>query len=147
MKFSALLFVILLVGACSREGSESRPISITAVVPREFCQPRFSQDGAFCEMQRCDVEMPCATEDDQDCDDVLDYGNAFDNCVYICNPEQENADGDYMGDACDPCPNDPANDTDKDGVCGNPYTAAIQALQAVAADHELRLETIEASLE
>ena len=26
--------------------------------------------------------------------------------------------GDGLGDACDPCPNDPTNDTDQDGVCG-----------------------------
>jgi hypothetical protein len=27
--------------------------------------------------------------------------------------------GDGLGDACDPCPNDPTNDADQDGVCGD----------------------------
>ncbi len=45
------------------------------------------------------------------CDDV-------DNCPSVANLNQTNADGDALGDACDACPNDPANDGDGDGVCG-----------------------------
>jgi hypothetical protein len=83
-----------------------------------ICQPAHS--GGACEMDRCEVPGgPCATEEDQDCDGVFDYGEVFDNCVHVCNSGQENADGDYMGDACDPCPNDPGNDIDKDDVCGD----------------------------
>lgn len=42
-----------------------------------------------------------------------------DNCIDAPNPSQSNADGDALGDACDPCPNDPMNDVDGDGVCGD----------------------------
>jgi hypothetical protein len=43
----------------------------------------------------------------------------IDNCPAVANPTQTNADGDALGDACDACPNDAANDTDGDEVCGN----------------------------
>jgi hypothetical protein len=37
----------------------------------------------------------------------------------VANTNQANADGDTLGDACDACPNDSANDVDADTVCGN----------------------------
>jgi hypothetical protein len=40
-----------------------------------------------------------------------------DNCVELSNPTQADADGDGAGDACDPCPLDPGDDPDDDGVC------------------------------
>jgi thrombospondin type 3 repeat protein len=45
--------------------------------------------------------------------------NGQDNCVTNPNPGQQNSDGDALGDACDPCPLDPANDVDHDGLCGD----------------------------
>ena len=37
----------------------------------------------------------------------------------MSNSNQGNSDGDTFGDACDPFPNDPANDVDGDGIGGD----------------------------
>lgn len=49
-------------------------------------------------------------------DDDDGVANDADNCPSVWNPGQENADGDSLGDACDPFPNDPNNDEDGDGL-------------------------------
>ena len=46
-------------------------------------------------------------------------GDLEDNCKIIANESQEDTDGDGAGNACDPCPNDPQDDEDSDGVCGD----------------------------
>lgn len=40
------------------------------------------------------------------------------NTLYGCSIGLD-SDGDFIPDACDPCPNDASNDLDNDGVCGN----------------------------
>jgi hypothetical protein len=63
-------------------------------------------------------------DDDWDNDGIKDN---VDNCPYVYNSDQLDSDGDGMGNACDPCPQDAQNDIDHDGVCGNvdncPYIA------------------------
>lgn len=42
-----------------------------------------------------------------------------DNCPLVDNINQEDMDGDNIGDACDVCPEDAENDMDGDSICGN----------------------------
>jgi hypothetical protein len=56
-------------------------------------------------------DNPCTGGNTQNCDD---------NCQFTANADQTNTDGDGHGDACDACPDDPANDADNDGVCVGP---------------------------
>ena len=42
-----------------------------------------------------------------------------DNCPNVSNENQNDADEDGLGDACDVCPLDADNDADEDGVCGD----------------------------
>jgi hypothetical protein len=65
---------------------------------------------------------------DTDADGVADV---CDNCPTVANADQLDSDGDRIGDACDKCPNDPENDADGDGLCGDvdpdPYDAQVPA--------------------
>jgi hypothetical protein len=58
----------------------------------------------------------CEVSSDIDNDGIL---NTEDNCPDQANPSQEDADNDTIGDVCDPCRDDPDNDIDGDGFCGD----------------------------
>jgi|GEM_PF-1532349 len=53
---------------------------------------------------------------DTDQDSVQDFA---DNCPYVANTDQVDADSDGLGDVCDFCATDPLNDYDGDGICGS----------------------------
>jgi len=53
---------------------------------------------------------------DNDGDGIPDN---VDNCRLTANQDQADRDHDNVGDACDACPDDAANDLDEDGLCGN----------------------------
>jgi hypothetical protein len=55
-------------------------------------------------------DAPCVGGQTLSCDD---------NCVDDGNASQADADSDAIGDVCDACPNDPLNDVDGDGDCGD----------------------------
>jgi hypothetical protein len=83
-----------------------------------------ASDGAVAEA----AASPCGQDTDSDLDNVCDRA---DNCVAVPNPQQEDADGDGIGDVCedqdgdgvpdvrDPCPRDKPDDSDGDGVCNS----------------------------
>jgi len=66
----------------------------------------------------------CDTCTDSDGDGFGEPGYAGntcpdDNCPHTANAGQTDSDNDGQGDACDACPNDPLNDIDGDGICGD----------------------------
>jgi len=72
-------------------------------------------DGVCGDVDNC----PDLSNSDQVNSDGDTLGDACDNCPTVTNQDQEDADSDGLGDACDTCPNDPDNDIDLDGVCGD----------------------------
>jgi hypothetical protein len=78
-------------------------------------------EGGVCDLNRaCDAGLFCTGADicaailDNDSDGVP---NDRDNCVAVSNASQLDADGDSVGDVCDPCPNSSVDDPDGDGIC------------------------------
>jgi len=50
-----------------------------------------------------------------------------DNCPFVSNADQANADSDAGGDVCDTCPLDADDDIDQDGICGDVDNCAASA--------------------
>ena len=72
-------------------------------------------DGILDNIDNC----PYVYNPDQTNSDGDSRGDACDNCPFIDNENQADSDMDGIGDVCDRCPQDPLNDIDNDGVCGN----------------------------
>ncbi len=80
-------------------------------------ESRMGQDNQGGAMTDLYPSSPCADQNgDTDGDGVPDVE---DNCVDVANPGQQDADMDFVGDACDACAGDPVNDVDNDGICGD----------------------------
>ncbi|MCA9773411.1 MAG: thrombospondin type 3 repeat-containing protein, partial [Myxococcales bacterium] len=52
-------------------------------------------------------------------DDGDGVDEEVDNCPFVANAGQEDADGDEIGDACDDCPGEAGRDFDSDGLCAS----------------------------
>ncbi len=70
---------------------------------------------------------------DSDADTVLD---GADNCPLTLNTDQLDTDADGQGDACDPFPNDPANDADGDGIGGDIDNSPLFNPDQADTDHD-----------
>jgi hypothetical protein len=80
-------------------------------VPWKSCDT--DHDGFHESQDQCpDAPGPLAGCPDFDADGITD---ANDNCVHDGNPQQENADGDALGDVCDGTPRGPDFDGDRKG--------------------------------
>lgn len=71
------------------------------------CRIGFGGDGFFC---GTDSDLDGWSDHTLNCSDIRCKA---DNCVYVPNSGQEDADGDGIGDACDP-------DADNDGIMNDP---------------------------
>ena len=72
--------------------------------------------GPFCD------PCPGVSNPDQSADTDCDQAGSScrdDNCPLVANSDQADHDSDDLGDACDPCPFDPGNDLDADGICAD----------------------------
>jgi polyhydroxybutyrate depolymerase len=47
------------------------------------------------------------------------FADPDDNCAFVANADQADADQTCVGDVCEACPNPTGNDVDGDGVCGD----------------------------
>lgn len=102
-----ILLLLSLSISCTQDLDRIKREVSTQSTPQDFCP-----------------DYPIPVEGDNDCDGVEDFGGFYpptppDNCLDLFNPGQEDLDHDNIGDACDACPNDPANDLDIDQVCGD----------------------------
>ncbi|MBN2560853.1 MAG: thrombospondin type 3 repeat-containing protein [Phycisphaerae bacterium] len=101
----------------------------------DACDPDYDGDGVFEDGNGSGIagDSPCTGGNIYNCDDNCPMvrnpgqedadrdlrGDICDNCPEDFNPPQVDSDSDGLGDACDDCPNDPENDVDGDGVCGD----------------------------
>ena len=133
-------------GSCDNEVSDSYGFSVDTDWGDCYCVTDTDTDG-FCDsVDNCPVVVnsdqlntdddgygdACDTylydaNDDADGDGIADCTliitsncpQTYDNCPDTQNANQTDTDSDGLGDACDACPNDSANDADGDGVCGD----------------------------
>ncbi len=87
--------------------------SSTFGLPNVYSAGSMTQD--FSTLRQQGLAGTC-TIPDTDMDGICD---AQDNCPSMANMDQADADGDGVGDVCDTCDNDPANDIDGDTICGD----------------------------
>ena len=92
-------------------------------------------DGTFDDADNSGIvgDTPCTGGETVNCDDNCRFipnpdqadadsdsvGDACDNCPVDNNTFQSDIDGDGIGNVCDNCPDDPDNDIDNDTICGD----------------------------
>jgi hypothetical protein len=112
-------------GATDQPPPAAGPSPADVEVPNQLAPPYCATIPLTCNFVPCNIQGGCTVNEqlDDDCDGVAEsltnVLEGFDNCPFKCNPDQADADGDKYGDVCDPCPNDMADDHDRDRLCGN----------------------------
>jgi PKD domain/Thrombospondin type 3 repeat len=130
-------FHILIILIASVISLMSLMVVLSPLMPGSF-ENDVDHDGIKDDVDNCPtINNPDQSDSDADgigdmCDTCTDtdgdgYGNPgyavntcpADNCPTTPNSNQTDTDHDTIGDACDDCPNDPLNDVDNDGICGD----------------------------
>ncbi len=100
---------------CDGVADENFPVTPTACGVGACVSAGQNQCVGGAQVNDCTAGTPAADDAtcdsiDDDCDGLVDEGT---------NPSEADSDLDGIANTCDACPNDPENDVDGDGLCGD----------------------------